>query len=395
MNKMTIRDIDVADKRVLVRVDFNVPLDETSGAITDDNRIRAALPTIEYLVQRGAKVILMSHLGRPKGKTVDRLSLKNVSRRLSELLGQSVGMAPDCIGKEVEQLAANLPAGGVLLLENLRFHSEEEGGDASFAQVLARPGELYVDDAFGTAHRAHASITGVAAYLPAVAGLLMEKELDNLGGILERPAKPFGALLGGAKVSDKVALIENIMGKVNSIFIGGGMAANFLKAKGYEVGNSLLEGENHDLMIRLMAGIEQKGVKLFLPVDVVAADRIDPEAQTRTVSVGGISREERIADIGPKTIQSFSAELKKCQTIFWNGPMGVYEIDKFAEGTRAMARLLAGLAATTVIGGGSTAEMVADMGVSERMTFVSTGGGASLSFLGGEKLPGVEALRDK
>jgi len=395
MNKLTIRDIEVGGKRVLVRVDFNVPLDEETGAITDDSRIRATLPTIKYLTERGARVILCSHLGRPKGKVVEKLRLAVVARRLSQILGQTVEVANDGIGPEVDKAVGKLKAGEVLLLENIRFHPEEEANDVSFAQRLARLAEIYVNDAFGASHRAHASIVGVARYLPAVAGLLVEKEIKVLEGILANPRHPFAELAGGAKVSDKISVLENTMDKVDSILIGGSMAATFLKAKGYEVGLSLMEGDKLDFAIKLMKDAAQQGVHLMLPVDVVVATEVSAESRAKTVSIENIPPDSRIVDIGPQTIQNFSAELRRCQTIFWNGPMGIYEIPQFAKGTQAMARLLASLKATTIIGGGSTAEVVTAMKLAGKMTFVSTGGGASLRFLGGEKLPGVEVLLNR
>ena len=395
MDKMTVKDIEVKGKRVLVRVDFNVPLDEATGAITDDTRIQATLPTIQYLIEQGARVILISHLGRPKGKVVDELRLTVVAQRLSQILGQQVGVATDCIGPEVEKSVAALKSGDVLLLENLRFYSDEETGSAAFAQALARLGDIFVNDAFGTSHRAHASIAGIAHFLPAVAGLLLEKEIKTLSGILGNPARPFAALLGGAKVSDKIGMLENIRGKVDSLLIGGGMAATFLKAKGYDVGLSSVELDRLDTASRLMEKAEKNGVYLLLPVDAVVAKEISAEAEAKVVSIDNISPDSRIVDIGPLTINSFSEELKKCKTVFWNGPMGIDEIPQFAKGTQAMAELLAGLPAETVIGGGSTAEVVTEMKLADKMTFVSTGGGASLSFLSGKVLPGVEALLDK
>jgi phosphoglycerate kinase len=395
MNKITVKDIEVKGKRVLVRVDFNVPLDEKTGDIADDNRIRAALPTIEYLKDRGARVILMSHLGRPGGKVVENLRLNAVAGRLSQILKQPVVMAPDCVGPEVENMAAAMKTGDVLMLENLRFHREEAAGDAPFAQALARLGDVFVNDAFGTAHRAHASVSVIAEYLPAAAGFLMEKEMANLGKILENPAQPFAALLGGAKISDKVNMLENIMDKVDYIMIGGGMAATFLKAESYEMGQSLVETDMLDIASHLMELARRKRVNLMLPVDFVVADEISNGAKTEIVSMSKIPGEKRIVDTGPQTIDSFSRELRKCKTIFWNGPMGIFEIPEFAAGTQELAKLLAGLEAVTVIGGGSTAEAVGNMGLAEKMTFVSTGGGASLEFLSGDKLPGVAALLDK
>jgi len=394
MNKMTVRDIEVAGKRVLVRVDFNVPLDARTGEITDDSRIRAAIPTIKYLLERKAKVILMSHFGRPKGKVVEEMRLKPVAQRLSRILGQPVEMAADCIGPEVEKAAAALKAGDVLLLENLRFHSEEEAGNLDFAKALARLGDIYVNDAFGTSHRAHASISGIAQYLPAVAGFLLEKEINTLGGLLEKPEHPFIALFGGAKVSDKVAVLKNIMGKVDCLLIGGGMAATFLKSEDYEVGKSLVEVDSLGVAADIIQQAAKNGVKLILPVDVIVADKIDSGAIGETVVVAAIPREKMIADIGPKTVSAFRQELEKSRTVFWNGPVGVAEIPQFAGGTTALAKLLPGLKAKTIVGGGSTAEVIDALGLTDKVTFVSTGGGASLEFLGGDELPGVVALMD-
>jgi len=395
MDKMTVRDMEVNNKRVLVRVDVNVPLDEGTGVITDDSRIRAVLPTIKYLIDRKAKVILCSHLGRPKGKVVDKLRLAVVAQRLSQILGRQVGSTKDCIGSDVEAAVEKLKNGDVLLLENVRFHPEEESNDASFAQALARLADIYVNDAFGAAHRSHASTVGVTKYLPSVAGLLLEKEVEALGSILDHPARPFVALLGGAKVSDKVGMIENIMTKVDYILIGGGMAATFFKAKSYEVGLSLVEEEMLDLAAKLMEDAQKRGVRLLLPVDVIVAHGLSPGAKVNTVSIEEIPPNLRVVDIGPRTIKNFSKKLQRCQTVFWNGPMGIYEVPRFAKGTQAIAELLAGLNAITVIGGGSTAEVVTKLGLASKMTFVSTGGGASLKFLAGNELPGVAALLNK
>ena len=394
MDKITIRDVEVNGKRVLVRVDFNVPLDVKTGDITDDSRIKATLPTIDYLIDHRAKVILCSHLGRPGGKIVGELSLAVVARRLSKILRQPVELAQDCIGPEVEKTAKKLASGDVLLLENLRFHSDEETGSASFAKALARLGDIFVNDAFGTSHRAHASIVSITSYLPAVAGLLLEKEINALGRILENPPHPFGVLLGGAKVSDKVGILNNIMGKVDSILIGGGMAATFLKAKSYEVGLSLLD-DSLDTAARLIKKAAINGVQLILPDDVMVANKISSRAKVENVAIEGIAPTKRIVDIGALTISNVTKELEKCRTVFWNGPMGIYEIAQFSEGTRAMANIIANLNATTIVGGGSTAEIVTEMKLAEKMTFVSTGGGASLRFLSGETLPGVEVLLDK
>ena len=395
MVKQTVRDVKVSGRRVLVRVDFNVPLDEKTGEIADDSRIQAALPTIRYLIQGGAKVILMSHLGRPQGKVVEQLRLTVIARRLSQIVGQPVAVAKDCIGPEVREAVAALKNGDILLLENLRFHPEEEAGDATFTQALASLGDIFVNDAFGAAHRAHASVSGIANHLPAVAGLLMEKEIITLGSLLENPTRPFVALLGGAKVSDKVGMLHNIMDKVDSILVGGGMAATFLKAKSYEVGASLVESEALDTATRLLSEVEQNTVRLLLPTDAIVADNIDTATGVEIVAIDDVPPGKMIVDIGPQTIENFRKELMGSRTVFWNGPVGRHEIPQFAKGTRAMAKILAELNAATIIGGGSTAETVIAMGLAGKMASVSTGGGASLKFLGGEKLPGVEALLDK
>ncbi len=395
MGKLTVRDIEVSGQRVLVRVDFNVPLDKETGAIIDDNRIRASLPTIRYLTEHRARVILCSHLGRPKGRVVETLRLVPIAQRLSQILRQPVKTTRDCIGPDAEAAIAELKEGDVLLLENVRFHHEEEENEVDFAQALARLADIYVNDAFGAAHRAHASVVCITRYLPAVAGLLLEKEIINLGGILENPASPFAALLGGAKVSDKVSMIENIMGKVDDILIGGGMAATFLKAKSCEVGKSLVEADKVATALELMKRALGSGVNLMLPVDVVIASELSPQAKGEMVYIGNIPEDKRIVDIGPRTIKDFQRSLLKCKTVFWNGPMGIYELPQFAKGTKDLAKVLASLKATTVIGGGSTADAVADMGLTDSMTFVSTGGGASLEFLSGQALPGIEALPNK
>jgi len=393
---VSVQDVKVAGKRVLVRVDFNVPLDEKKGVITDDSRIRAALPTIQYLIDEGAKVILCSHLGRPGGKVIEKLRLDIVAERLSQILGRQVVVTTDSIGPDVEKAIEKLRNGGVLLLENIRFHPEEEENDASFARALARLADIYVDNAFGAVHRAHASIVGITRHLPAVAGLLLEKELEALGNILENPAHPFGGLLGGAKIIDKVAMLENIMDKVDYLLIGGGMAATFLKAQSYETGLSLIEADMLSTAVGLMEKAARNSARLLLPVDVVVANEISAEAEViKTVSIDNIPSNLRIVDIGPQTIRSFQEKLRQCKTVFWNGPMGIYEIPQFAEGTKNMARFLASLGAATIIGGGSTAEVVNELGLADKMTFVSTGGGASLRFLSGKTLPGVEALLKK
>ena len=395
MSKATVKDIDVSNKKVLVRIDFNVPLDGKTGEITDDSRIRAVLPTINYLIGHGAKVILISHLGRPKGKVIESLRMNVAARRLSLVIGKEITTAKDCVGPEVENLVENMKSGDILFLENVRFHPEEEAGDESFAQDLARLGEIFVNDAFGAAHRDHASVSVIANYLPAVAGLLLEKEIQNLGSILENPAHPFIALLGGAKVSDKVGMLEQIMGKVDSVLIGGGMAATFLKAMSYEVGLSLVEEDRLETASRLMAKAAKENVRLLLPVDVVVADEISTKTLADTVMIDDIDKGKRIVDIGPKTIEIFTDELKNCKMLFWNGPLGIEEIPQFAVGTKAIAKLVAEIGAKTIIGGGSTAEVINRMGLADKMSFVSTGGGASLKFLGGNKMPGVERLLDK
>ncbi len=394
MPKRTVEDIDVADKRVLLRVDFNVPLNG-DGTISDDTRIRACLPTINYLINNHARVIICSHLGRPKGKVVEELRLAPVARRLSELLGKPVEVLRECIGPAVEAAIAKLHDGEVVLLENLRFYPEEEDNDPSFAQALSRLADIYVNDAFGASHRAHASVVGVAKYLPAVSGFLMAKELKALSRALENPQRPFAAMIGGAKVSGKLAVLENIVSKVDALLIGGGMAATFIKSKGYRVGASMVENDKLGYVQQLMERAKSLGVKLLLPQDVIVTDRLEAGASTRTVLVTEIPDGWVAADIGPRTIEEFSQELKRCKTVVWNGPVGVFEIPQFAEGTRRLAKVLAELNATTVIGGGSTAEAVVEMGLVEKMSHVSTGGGASLEFLGGRVLPGVAVLQDK
>ena len=394
MNKKTVRDIDVTGKRVLVRVDFNVPLDE-KGAIADDTRIRAVLPTINYLTDNKARVILCSHLGRPEGKVVDELRLAPVAERLSQLLNSHVEMATDCIGPKVEEAVRKLKKSGILMLENLRFHPEEEKNDPKFAWALAQLADIHVNDAFGTAHRKHASNVGVTAYLTSVAGFLMEKEIDMLDKALEDPARPFTAIIGGAKISDKIGVIENILGRVDSLIIAGGMGSTFLKALKYDVGESPVENTKLSLAQRLMEKAEEKGVHLLLPTDVVVADKFEPRAKSKTVQITGVPSGWQVMDIGPRSIVIFEAKLRKSKTIVWNGPVGVFEFPKFAKGTEAIAHLLAGLDATTIIGGGSTAEAVEELGLVDKLTHVSTGGGASLRFLEGQLMPGITMLQDK
>jgi len=393
--KKTIKDIEVRGKRVLVRVDFNVPLDPETGEISDDTRIRAVLPTIKYLLDNRAKLILCSHFGRPQGKVVEEMRLSTVAKQLSELIGMPVGMATDCIGPEVEEVVSRLKEGDVLLLENLRFHPEEEKNDPGFAQALARLADVYINDAFGTAHRSHASTVGIASYLPAVAGFLMEKEIDIMGKALDDPVRPVAALIGGAKISDKIGVLEHLMERVDSLLIAGGMGSTFLKALKYGVGESSVEENKLGLAQWLVEKAAEKGVHLLLPADVVVAEKFDPRARSKTVPVTGVPAGWYVMDIGPRTIELFEAKLRKSKTIIWNGPVGVFEFLKFAKGTEALAHLLAGLDATTIIGGGSTAEAVEELDLVDKMTHVSTGGGASLRFLEGRTLPGVAALQDK
>lgn len=397
MNKKTIRDIDVAGKRVLVRVDFNVPLD-AERHITDDTRITAALPTIRFLLNQGAAVILMSHLGRPKGQVVEAMHLIPIAERLSTLLNKPVQMAPDCVGSEVTALAHALLPGHVLLLENLRFHKEEEQNDPQFARQLASLGEIYVNDAFGTAHRAHASTEGITHYLPGVAGFLMEKEINFLGSALENPQRPFAAIIGGAKVSDKIAVLGHLISMVDMLLIGGGMANTFLQAEGCEIGDSLFEADKVGVARDLITQAYQRGLELLLPTDVVIADRFAADAAHRVVASDQVPRGWRILDIGPASITAFGDALKGAQTIIWNGTLGVAEMPAFAKGTNAMIELLTQRTkegAITIIGGGDSAAAVDHAGAAESMTHVSTGGGASLEFLEGHVLPGVAALQDK
>jgi phosphoglycerate kinase len=397
MDKATVRDIDVRGKRVLVRVDLNAPQDET-GAITDDTRLRASLPTIQYLLDQGASVILMSHLGRPKGKVDPKYSLKPIAARLSELLGKPVPLAPDCVGPEVEAMAAALQPGEVLLLENLRFHPEEEANDPGFAKQLAGLGEIYVNDAFGTAHRAHASTEGVAHDLPAAAGFLMEKELTFLGGALENPKRPFVAISGGAKVSDKIAVLDHLIDIADKVLIGGGMANTFFKARGLFMGDSLVEEDKLEDARRLMAKAEAAGKPFILPVDVAVGEKFAADAEGTLTTPDAVPEGWRILDVGPQTILAFGEALVDAKTVIWNGTLGVAEFPAFALGTRGLIRLLVeltSLGATTIVGGGDSAAAVEALGVADQLSHVSTGGGASLEFLEGRELPGVAALRDR
>ena len=395
MAKKTVRDIDVAGKRVFVRVDFNVPLDKSSGQVADDTRIRAALPTINYLREQKAKIILASHLGRPKGKVDEKSKLDPVAVRLSELLSAPVKKVDDCVGPLPSEAVKNLQEGGVVLLENLRFHGEEEKNDPGFAQELAQLAEVYVNDAFGTAHRAHASTEGVTKFLPAVAGFLMESELTMLGQLIAEPARPFLAIMGGAKVSDKIPVIENLFDKVDGLIIGGGMANTFLKAQGLEIGKSMVEPDLLPKAKDLMAEAKSRNIAFLLPQDVVVAPELAPDAPHETLSVSGIPGDKMALDIGPESVKSFTEQIKSAKTIIWNGPMGVFEMAPFAQGTVAIAGVLAGIEATTVVGGGDSVSAVKKAGVADKITHISTGGGASLEFLEGKQLPGVVALLDK
>ena len=395
MNKKTIRDIEVAGKKVLVRCDFNVPLDGETGEITDNRRIRAALPTINYLLENNAKVILCSHLGRPKGEVNPKYSLKPVAEELSKLLNKKVTLAKDVIGEDAEKLTSNMENGDVILLENVRFHKEEEKNDPEFAKKLASFAEIYVNDAFGTAHRAHASTAGVADYLPAVSGFLIEKELEFLGSSLENPERPFIAILGGAKVSDKIGVIENLLEKVNTLLIGGGMAYTFYKAQGHGIGTSICEEDKLDLAKEILEKAKQKGVKLLLPVDNHVSSEYSNDGESKFVESTEIPEGFMGLDIGPKTIESFKEVIKTAKTILWNGPLGVSEFERFAEGTKQIARALAESNAVTIIGGGDSAAAIEKMGLADKMTHISTGGGASLEFLEGKVLPGIACLDDK
>jgi len=394
MNKKTVKDIDVKGKRVLVRVDFNVPLNDKKE-ITDETRIVAALPTINYLIENKAKVILCSHLGRPKGTPDPAYSLAPVAKRLAELLPCKVTFATDVIGESAQAAVKELGEGEVVLLENVRFHKEETANDPEFSKKLASLAEIFVNDAFGSAHRAHSSTTGVASYIPAVAGFLIGKELDVLGGALDNPARPFIAILGGAKVADKIGVINNLIDKADTILLGGGMAYTFLKAKGYEVGTSLVDEERVELAKGLMKKAAEKGVDLCLPVDTVIADKFDAEANTQVVPSEHISAGWMGLDIGPSTRMLFADKIRTAKTVIWNGPMGVFEMKPFSEGTRSIARAMADCDGITIIGGGDSAAAVQQMGYADAMTHISTGGGASLEFLEGIELPGVAALQDK
>lgn len=394
MDALTVRDVNVTGHRVFLRADLNVPLDD--GRITDDTRIRASLPTIVYLLERGASVVLASHLGRPKGKVNDALRLRPVAERLSELLGRPVRMTGDAIGPGVAVAVDKLRPGDLLLLENLRFHAAEEANDPAFAKELAAFAELYVDDAFGAAHRAHASTEGITHFLPAVAGLLMEREVDALGRLLKRPERPFHAVIGGAKVSDKLDVLHALLSRCQAVLVGGGMANTFLAARGASLGKSLVEGDQLDNASRILVEARRKRVRLMLPTDAVVAPQIHHRARTRTVAINEVPADQMVVDIGPQTIAAYTEYLEKARTVFWNGPMGVFEMPQMAEGTNAMARFLAKRSAragvVTIVGGGDSVAAVEHLGLGPKMTHVSTGGGASLEFLEGKILPGVAAL---
>lgn len=394
MNKKTVRDIDVKGKKVLVRCDFNVPLDENKN-ITDNRRIVGALPTIKYLLDNDCKVILCSHLGRPKGQVNKDFSLEPVAKELSKLLGKEVKLANDIIGKSAKELTANMKDGEIVLLENVRFDSREEANDAEFAKELASLAEIYVNDAFGTAHRAHASTAGVASYLPAVAGFLMEKELNFLGTTLENPERPFVAILGGKKVSDKIGVIDSLLEKVDTLMIGGAMAYTFFRSMGYTVGNSICEEDKLDLAQNLLKKAKDKGVKFMLPVDTKVGKEFKEDTESKVVSYKEIPDGWEGFDIGTETIKMYTDELKNAATVLWNGPVGLFEFDQFAVGTNAIANTLAEIDAVTVIGGGDSAAAIKKAGLSDKMTHISTGGGASLEFIEGKKLPGIECLMDK
>lgn len=390
MNKKTVRDIDLKGKRVLMRVDFNVPME--GGKVTDDKRIKAALPTIQYVLEQGASLLLMSHLGRPKGGPDPEFSLKAAAEILAGHLGRPVRMAPDCVGPEVEEMAKSLQPGEVVMLENTRFHAGEEKNDLELAKQMAALGDVYVNDAFGSAHRAHSSTEGVARFLPAVSGFLMEQELEYLGRATSSPEHPYIAILGGAKISDKILVVENLLARCDKLIIGGGMANTFLAAKGLNMQDSLVETGSIETAKTILA---KHGDKIILPVDAVIADKFDAEANSQVVDVDKIPAGWRMMDVGPKTLAAYKAALQGAKLIVWNGPVGVFEMPKFAEGTFALAKLLAESGATTVIGGGDSASAVKKAGVAKQMTHVSTGGGASLEFLEGKELPGVAALLDK
>jgi len=395
LNKLTIRDVNIKNKRVFIRVDFNVPINSELN-ITDDTRIRSALPTINYAIDEGAKIILASHLGRPKGKKNPALTLATVVKRLQRLLNKDVMFLDDCIGPEVDKVINNMEPGDVVLLENLRFYPGEEGKDDEFAKKLAALADVYVNDAFGTSHRSHSSVVGITKYVrPAVAGFLVKKEIEYVEGVMANPARPFVAILGGAKVSGKLGMIENLGKKVDKVIIGGGMAFTFLKAMGYEVGNSLVEPEMLEISIQIYKSARQRGIKFYLPVDCVVAPDLEPGSQTMIVPVQEIPKDWKALDIGPASVKLFTEAIANARTILWNGPMGVFEIDAFSRGTFAVAHAVAESYALTIVGGGDTANAVDKARESENMSFISTGGGAVLQMLEGKPLPGIMALDDR
>jgi len=393
MDKKSVRDIDLKGKRVFCRVDFNVPMQE--GKITDDTRIRAAVPTIQYIIEQGGKIILTSHLGRPKGKVVEEMRLTPIATRLSELLGKDVKKLDEAIGSDVESAIADMSNGDVILLENVRFYAGEEKNDPELAKSFAELADVYVNDAFGAAHRAHASTEGITHFLPAVSGFLMQKELDILGKSLVEPERPFTAIIGGAKVKDKIGVIENLLEKVDNLIIGGGLAYTFVKAKGYGIGKSLLEEDKIDLAKSFMEKAKANQVHFLMPVDAVIADEFSENANTKIVDITDIPAEWQALDIGPKTIELYRQAIMDSKLVIWNGPMGVFEMEAFAKGTNAVAEAMANTNATTIIGGGDSAAAVEKAGYAEQMTHISTGGGASLEFMEGKELPGVVALNDK
>ena len=394
MNKKSIKDVQVQGKRVFCRVDFNVPMQD--GQVSDDTRIKAALPTISYLVEQGAKVILSSHLGRPKGQVVEELRLTPVAKRLSELLGKDVRKVDEACGEAVLAEVNKLADGDILLLENVRFYPGEEKNDPELSKAFAELADLYVNDAFGAAHRAHASTEGIAHYLPAVSGFLMQKELDVLGNALSNPARPFTAIIGGAKVKDKIDVIENLLEKVDNLIIGGGLAFTFVKAQGYEIGTSLLEEDKIELAKSFIASAKEKDVKLYMPIDAVVAPKFAPDAEASVVDIDRIPEDQMALDIGPKTSELYAKVIKDSKLVIWNGPMGVFEFEKFANGTKTVAQALADSNDTySVVGGGDSAAAAEKFGLAEKMSHISTGGGASLEFMEGKQLPGVVALNDK
>lgn len=393
MLKKTVKDVDVTGKKVFCRVDFNVPMSE--GEITDDTRIRAALPTIQFLIDQGAKIILASHFGRPKGKVVEEMRLTAVAKRLSECLGKEVQKSDEVIGESVSQQVDSLNHGDVLLLENVRFHPGEEKNDPELAKQFAALADLFVNDAFGAAHRAHASTEGIGHYIPAVSGFLMEKELEFLGGALSNPVRPFTAIIGGAKVKDKIGVIESLLDKVDNLIIGGGLANTFIKAQGHSVGASLLEEDKVDLAASFIAKAKEKGVKFYIPADVVVADRFSNDAEIQIVPVSAIPDDWQALDIGPDTVQTYQSVVADSKTVVWNGPMGVFEMETFMKGTEAIAKAMVQVQGTTIIGGGDSVAAVEKAGVAEKMSHISTGGGASLEFMEGKQLPGVTILQNK